>query len=286
MQLSVEYEHISFDERNYTNASNIISSKHRDLKSQSTSSKSKLVQLKPKMSNQNQLISQTPLSFILPASFPIPYMIPGNTPSVGTSCTNFPLSITVSPNPINRTEAICKTSETFDTFETERIEPDNRSFADGSDDPSIVYSEDDNAMNSSITLSLNVVPDDQHVVHAQASSGTCSPMISTSVVEGVQEGEEHQQLFDNKSLQSSPEVTRSGGMRESSTNTEPVCSICFKSGEYSSSSCTTDSSTKSFWIRCNDPFCYDMVHTACVGFVVTHRAHLKQLPAFYCKAHR
>lgn len=60
------------------------------------------------------------------------------------------------------------------------------------------------------------------------------------------------------------------------TNTEPICSICYN----------LRGQVKPFWIRCNDPFCYYIVHAACLGFAVNHSSYLKMLPGFYCETHR
>lgn len=84
------------------------------------------------------------------------------------------------------------------------------------------------------------------------------------------------------------EISPGGEMKDFGTNTEPICSICLNN-EGSDDNKGNKKKFKSenpFWIRCNDPFCYDMVHASCVGFMITHDSHLKQLPAFYCKSHR
>ena len=67
-----------------------------------------------------------------------------------------------------------------------------------------------------------------------------------------------------------------------STNTEPICQVCWKSQGCSSSL----SSIMQQWIRCANPLCHYLVHPSCIGFFVTSPQSLQFLPLYFCPAHR
>jgi len=74
--------------------------------------------------------------------------------------------------------------------------------------------------------------------------------------------------------------------KDSETQTEPICGICWSPRPLNSLTLLTTSSEEVFWIRCAQPLCHFLAHTDCIGFRVSSSAQLLSLPPFHCSHHR
>lgn len=220
-----------------------------------------------------QNLSSTPMTFIVPANYFSPLHVLPSSPGSSMSSVQ-DISSTAEANDFQNPNRVA----TLSLLKNMQVKPTE----ENSDDPSIFIPFD----NEQDTVG-EVIMDGNNITTSCASSPGFSPPEEVGDISELL-------VFPNNSSQNSPAemtATVSREMKDSSTNTEPICSICSNSCEKSTLTShgrtgAENSSKKAFWIRCNDPFCFDVVHTSCVGFVVTHNSHLKQLPAFYCKLHR
>ncbi|CAL8139866.1 unnamed protein product [Orchesella dallaii] len=273
VRLSLKYERCSFNDENYSDAYKIILCSRKPMKARPP-------KLAPKRSQ-----NQTPVSFILPRFSPLMPLHSSPTTSTSELLMQTPTITTVGssvPGIIVPTSNFSTTDSSMGGILMTALSGDFSGQLISLQLGSTVL-EDSTAPSPIMASHTEVL---EHPISASKVTDSITSCDSSPARSPVHESDlrEYGDFVTLGNGQRSPELkagATKGVTMDCSTNTEPICSICGNVGVGSD-----NNERKVFWIRCNDPFCYDMVHASCVGFMITCSSSLKQLPAFYCKTHR